>query len=182
MDKIKIGSSTNKKGVTVNPSVVLFNGNNIIWPYIPLIPKMTSNTTPSGKCIGGSIVGGYPLYYAFDQNTNTFYACSDTSNNGTNSGDKYIGYVFDNRACVRSIVFTNSTSYGIPTKFTIEGSNDGTNWDILGTFTNNATNTGQKWSKELNNRNYYTHYVLRCLSFYGGATFNVGELQFYGYY
>ena len=73
MGTLKIGSASNRAGVTIEPRTVLFNDNNVkyiksglteIWTNIKaLIPKMTSNTCDVGECY--SSVGEVKNQYLF---------------------------------------------------------------------------------------------------------------------
>ena len=66
MGTIKIGSSSIQKGITIDPSIVLFNGNNVkkimkdattIWEDLKaLIPTMTSNSMDGITLSASSVI------------------------------------------------------------------------------------------------------------------------------
>lgn len=105
--------------------------NNISNVYLPnmAIPKMTSNTQPSG--IVTANIGSTNNWYAFDQDSTTLW-----SSNVNNSG--FIVYQFPVAKTIKRYRFT-STGNGVPKNFTFDGSNDGTTWTQIELISNNTT-------------------------------------------
>ncbi len=149
MGTLKIGSASNRKGVTIEPSVVLFNGNNVvsiksgsteIWsnekPLQLLIPKMTSNTSPSGEAFTQYTTS--TAYQAFDRlltSANPSYGC----HLGDNVTSSYVGYDFKKQVKVKQAkIYANSGSAGLVLNFMLQGSN-GDSWYNLGEKTTSLT-------------------------------------------
>lgn len=132
MGTLKIGSASNRKGVTINPSKVLFNGNNVryiksgateIWNCIkPLIPSMTSNNTPYGVVSASSYTDQALVpHHAFDGVQSTGWSAKSQQTNN------YIQYVFDSIKYVENITIRTSysvTSYNRNMKLYVLNQND----------------------------------------------------------
>lgn len=147
MGTIKIGSSANRKGITINPSSVLFDGNNvkkimsgenIIWKeLIPLIPTMTSNTAPYGEASASSSHSSNPAYYLFDGNDTTTWRVANSSTPGS-SNEAYVQYKFVSPVVVKSLMMKH-VSITITTKIEVLGSNNGSDFTTIKTFTYDTT-------------------------------------------
>lgn len=145
-----------------------------------LIPVMTSNTTPSGVASAISEYSIYHAYYAFrnlyDDTTNTeCWQANDAK--GVSHSNLWLMYKFPEAVTVKKFriryVYTSAVNYKI------QGSNDGSTFTDLGTFT---TIDG---TEQLNNTNSYLYYRLLITTqttsspnVYGGC---VRDLQLYGY-
>ena len=120
-----------------------------------LIPKMTSETTPSGKvtksseqqanvaaytCVGNSMYGGGAWYTPINTTTG------------------WVAYEFDSAIEISGFVMGHTT-YNYPTNYQLLGSNDGTNWDTLGTYTN-SSGTREEKLNVLPENVTYKHYKL----------------------
>ena len=190
MGTIKIGSSNKKKGITIEPSIVLFNGNNVkkimkntttIWENIKaLIPTMTSNSAPSGNASGSSIItSDFDYYKAFDKKDTTFW-CSG-SRETTN---QYLTYKFDNPVCVKKVVLKNhsdSSRLASPKNFRIEASNNNATWNTLGTFFNTNNDALGEMEFSFSNSTYYSYYRIYVIDRNGSYNaITIGELQYYG--
>ncbi|WP_374018905.1 hypothetical protein ABU162_03900 [Paenibacillus thiaminolyticus] len=114
------------------------------------IPKMTSNTTPSGRAFARDILSAnYDAWYAFNQVDNSEGYASKSGSGGVG----FLGYEFEQpiliaKYAVRSMAGSNSLSK-MPKDWTFEGSNDGERWHILDTRKN------QTWSTINTDKNYY---------------------------
>ena len=183
MGTIKIGSSANKKGITVNPSVVLFNGNNVkkimsglttIWEDIhALIPTMTSNTSSEGTASANS--GNDTAYLAFDNNTSTSWFASGHSNVA-------VQFKFNT---ARKVTYFDihpayESSYLRVKNFKLQGSNNGSTWTDLysGSFSSN-TNVGKK-TYNISNPQSFTYYRLLVVDTHENVLAGITELQLYG--
>ncbi|TVX97977.1 discoidin domain-containing protein [Cohnella terricola] len=96
-----------------------------------LIPKMTSNTAPSGIVSASSITNTNYAWYAFDRTlTGNGWVSSGSSN-------QWISFNFLSPKIINkyTLVETYSAS-AAPKDWTFEGSNDGANWSVLDTRTN----------------------------------------------
>lgn len=103
-----------------------------------LIPIMTSNTAPSGIASASSNVNDSE-YCAFDGKTSTGW------NTATNTTNGWLRYTFQNPTIVDAYVLTDA--YGSnrqPKDWTFEGSNDGSQWTVLDTRTNEVVKSATK--------------------------------------
>jgi hypothetical protein len=104
---------------------------------VNLIPVMTSNTAPSGVASANDdFSGANPAWMAFDGDDATYWYGYPTINSG------WIQYQFVSPVIVQSIKilgFAASQVGYYPADWTFEGSNDGSNWDILDTRTGMGT-------------------------------------------
>lgn len=119
-----------------------------------VVPKMTSNTTPSGLAFARDIYSAvYDAWAAFDQVDNTEgYA----SLNGS-GGVGFLGYIFVNakiigKYSVRSIQ-GNTALNRMPKDWTFEGSNDTTNGKD-GTWTVLDKQVNQSWTSGWTDKDY----------------------------
>ena len=142
---------------------------------IPLVPKMTSDTTPYGEAFGSGLDpnADYHYYYAFDKNDST-HAWLNTPTNA------YVGYKFTKSVCAKRVSIKTVNSDGVRIKnFKIQASNNNSTWSDIytGTYANNT----DLQTFELNNKLYYLSYRLLILDNYHGS-YNcvVSTLQFYG--
>ena len=162
-----------------------------------LIPTMTSNTTPSGEVFASSNASSFDAYKAFNgSNTNASDCWVSNSNDGTisESSPQYIGYKSNMPIIVRKMTVTNrnpkNDSAGNSALFPIkdvivQGSNDGSKWDDLVSYTNTVVDASASWDIPVSSNKSYTHHRLLITSIHDtGYTHKmvvVGELQFYGY-
>lgn len=194
MGTLKIGSASNRAGVTIEPKTVLFNDNNVkyiksglieIWSYIkPLVPPMTSDTTPSGEVIASGLIGGYEKFKAFDNNPLTSWAVDKTTL------PQWVGYKFTSPANVNKVKIQNrdNSEDANPKTFVIQASNNGNDWfNVSDTLTNiYATNTSADYSREseytFENSGYYLYYRMYVTSTASGRndSTQIASLQFYG--
>lgn len=102
------------------------------------VPTMTSDTTPSGECIGTvARTSSNAIYKAFDGNDATYSQYDYTQPDSTNPYTYSCGYNFGSSIrvkYVKGIVVENPTTS--PTAITLHGSNDGITWsEVLATVT-----------------------------------------------
>lgn len=95
--------------------------------------EMSAVVGGADLCTGGtpfasSTYSGYPASLAFDDSLGTGYWCSSSPSN-----PQHIGYEFASPQAITEVRFTPSISYP-PTEVVVQGSNDGSTWDTLGTF------------------------------------------------
>lgn len=193
MATIKIGSSKDKKGISVDPSIVFFNGNNVkrimkgateIWNYIKaLVPKMTSNTTPSGEVIANDYLDNYYPFKVFNGTNINTYDSWVYYGNGSNIA--WIGYKFTSPVCISKVFIANRnevTPRGI-NSFKIQGSNDKSTWTDVSEVLNNTGGNVQSAtsSYEFDNDKNFIYYRLFVVSVHDTRFCGLGMLQFYGY-
>lgn len=145
-----------------------------------LVPHMTSNTTPSGVCSASSNISTYDPWKAFDGTNTNEYDCWHSD--GT--VPQWLCYAFTTPTCVSGVELTsrNLSNNGVmPATFKIQGSNDGVNWDDLGSYS---------WTHGLTG-NYTDSYSISGTDSYlyvrlygdsavvSGAKINIGKIQYY---
>ena len=144
-----------------------------------LIPVMTSNTTPSGVASAISELSTNPAYFAFrnlydDTSNSIAWHANDTS--GTSHSNLWLMYKFPKAVTVKK--FRIYFVYATAVNYKIQGSNNGSTFTDLGTFT---TVRGEE---SLNNTNAYLYYRLFITSQTLSTSTNGGavrDLQLYGY-
>ena len=136
------------------------------------VPKMTSNTAPSGEAFASA--DSTNAYKAFNNNTSDFWGSNVTSSAS-------IGYKFLNKVIVRYIQVTNRSDAGntSPKNIIVQGSNDGTNWNDILNYTNSNTVDGGGWHIYVNSSTAYKYWRLNITSL-NSQYLNIAELQFYG--
>ncbi|MBK3493846.1 Ig-like domain-containing protein [Viridibacillus sp. YIM B01967] len=155
-----------------------------------LIPKMTSDTAPSGKVTSSSKVlepflafDGVPHYSV----SNTFKAW------GTHTQTGWLGYEFDTPKILTKYILyygnhqSSNPGYmtNLPNSWTFEGSNDGVNWTKLDSVSNYAIWQDGENVFEIDNKQPFTHFRINITK-NNGSTSNVvnltiHELELWGY-
>ena len=144
---------------------------------LPLIPTMTSDTTPSGECSASSANtnSNHITYHAFDNNDSTFWSSAESSI------PAWIKYKFPNKVCVRKAkIKPFKDNGGTHCKdFVIQGSNNDSNWTDLYSGTNPKGSTADIVVNFANNNKYqyYRCYMPNSYTNYCALT----SLQLYGY-
>lgn len=148
------------------------------------IPKMTSNTAPSGTVTYSTqyTTGGNGAYKAFDDN--------DDANGWltTNVKSGWLAYEFTSskRIVGYGLLCENYVTYGsderAPKTWTFEGYN-GSTWDVLDTQTNiSGWVNGTLKEFTFSNANSYTKYRINVTdNQFGSGYLAIGELQMYEY-
>lgn len=143
------------------------------------IPKMTSNTAPSGRAFSSSTWGsGYEPWKAFDRTENHYGSVSGSGGIG------HLGYEFNTpikigKYAVRS---TSSNYISLPKDWTFEGSNDGVVWDVLDTQVNQTwttANTDKEYFIDISKIGSYKMYRLNWTANGGNSNTNINELKMY---
>ncbi|MEK4074088.1 MULTISPECIES: hypothetical protein [Paenibacillus] len=147
-----------------------------------VIPVMTSNTTPSGIASASSInSASFDAYQAFNGIQDERYGWASLT------PISWLQYQFPTKKIIYKYSLamrTNGTYYvtGEPPKsWTFEGSNDGVNWIVLDTQTNNTTLArGSIEEYRFNNSDSYTCYRVNVSANQGNATVTViAELKMF---
>lgn len=142
------------------------------------VPTMTSNTAPYGVASGTS--DGSNAWRAFN-GTNESGSTDAWGGSGVNIR---LAMEFPTPICVKEFEITNrnnSTVYAVK-DFTLQGSNDGTNWTDLGNYAKQDGIANKEKFSALNN-DYYKMYGIYVTSVYDTSSAKysrVGQLQFYG--
>ena len=147
-----------------------------------LVPTMLTNISPSGEAFASSQQSSsVAAYKAFDKDDATWWY--PTANANTN----YIGYKFENATKVVRVI-AKFGSYGTfsAKTFTIQGSNNGTDWDNIDTLTvpshSGTTTDVESFTKIINPSNSYKYYRLYTTDIlYVSSTYvaELIDLQFY---
>lgn len=145
----------------------------------PLIPIMTSNTTPSGYVASASseFSTGYRAFMSFTNNLNNLWASGQ--NAYTNSWLKI--QLAESKVCkcfsLQNPLYDNDNSVKA---FTLSASNDDSAYMVLGSFTNPNNIAGNRTVFYLDNSVAYKYYRLTVASKYGSGNYcTVGSLQLY---
>lgn len=151
-------------------------------PATPLIPKMTSNTLPSGVASASTEYNSnYYAYKAFDDNSSTLWGSYDNRSAG-----EWIKYDFGagNEKKLDSFFFLNrsETNYAVGS-FKFQGSNDNTNWTDLAEVTGADVNDSATVSIQKMYKNTAFRYVrwLIVSNAHGGSGTGFVGLQVNGW-
>lgn len=189
MGTLKIGSAKNMVGVTIEPSTVLFNGDNVkyiksglteIWGYIKaLVPTMTSNTTPYGKVSGSSVhtdTSQYDYFKAFDGDDSTSWI--STGNKVTN---QWLEYEFVNPVSVKSVYLKPSyRNAEVRAKNVKIQAYNGIEWiDVSEVYTFENVE-GVSAYIDVTNDIISTRFRVFCIDSYASTYIGFITLQFYG--
>lgn len=145
---------------------------------VPLVPTMTSNTTPSGTCSANISPSGFEPYKAFDKDTSTRWASS--SGNGS-----WLEYDFGATKTVKAFSvypLYHSSNTLLLKSYKIQGSNDNFSSDINDLYeeTLSNTNVGVVQRNFTNAVNYrYYRLLATSNSYYTSGDIGILELQFY---
>ncbi|CAH8772303.1 hypothetical protein [Paenibacillus dendritiformis] len=116
------------------------------------IPKMTSNTVPSGRAFAKDVwSSSYDVWYAFNQADDNDGYCSKSGSGGVG----YLGYEFVQPIPIFKYVLrsmgNSSVLTTMPKDWTFEGSNDGERWHIL------DTQKDQTWTTINTDKDYFIY-------------------------
>lgn len=153
------------------------------WALVGQVPKMTSNTAPSGKVIfSNNLINNSQAYWAFDGNETDSSRWHASKQDGT-----YIGYEFDEPKNIHAfrINADHSTTLGAYIKtFVIKGRNaDSESWvDLTDIITANDSKTSNVVTvgKMNNNGVAYKQIAVFPLSSYADE-YRLYEVQFYAW-
>lgn len=151
--------------------------NSTYWASVldPLVPTMTSNTTPSGECLVWDRYGtDYDPWKAFDNDQSTRAIAYNTSNAAA------IGYSFNKKVKVVKVhikAVTGNPGWR-PGVTYLQGSNDGNTWVDLGNI--NITDYIFDRSFTVFNENSYSKYRVQSRPGNDSHVLDICELQFYG--
>ncbi|MFA7219269.1 MAG: discoidin domain-containing protein [Synergistaceae bacterium] len=145
--------------------------------YVPLVPKMTSNSLPSPYVASASSnkSGFSAEYYAFDRTINAWFS-SDSST------PQWIKIYMGSGNPKLAQHYSVTAAANAPTDWTLEGSNDDVSWDILDTRSNQTGWSGEtRYYSNIENTTEYTYYRLNISAYSGGPFMVVREFQLYSY-
>jgi hypothetical protein len=152
------------------------------------IPKMTSNTTPSGSCSASSVESSTTTaaWKAFDGDNDTYWS----SNVQGSDGKRWVTYDFGYAVIPQQIYIYNDTSNTSKPawRFSVLGSNDGSNFTTIidcsassyNTQTNRTfTRSDSEWIISAENAYRYFRYAATNIS--GTYRARLRTMQVYGY-
>jgi len=136
-----------------------------------LIPKMTSNTAPSGVANSSSPNSDYAPYQAFSR---TFYgAYGSYWMASSKSVPQWISYKFDTpkSICKYTMTYINYASdlTRAPRDWLFQGSNDGINWITLDSQSGMSFTAGEKKTFTFNNSTNYLSYRIYITAINGST-------------
>lgn len=164
--------------------LILMGRNYISDTYIPLVPTMTSNTTPEGVCTSynGSYGSGYEAYKAFDRNDSTRWV-SGVRQSASEKG--WIEYDFTSEVKIDGyrVKATTASDESIPKVFKLQAwVNDA--WVDLDTY-NGSVVSSFDYIKDIPDNQYvsskYRIYVEEVTTS-SNNYLNIGEIQLYSKY
>lgn len=146
---------------------------------IPLVPTMTSNTTPSGEVLcDTSMATGTPAsdYYLLFDGAPTIGKVGLTP---ATTGFQYYGYNFGRKVNINRVGIWNGQTSGALSEMSIIASNDGSTWNeilYIGNYTNTATCIEQTF--DMYSETDYQMWAVKCKK--GSSPSNaLGGIQFY---
>lgn len=173
--------TTTPNGHTTYGLKLQFYGRADSTVYSPLVPVMTSNTTPEGECGGGDSDYRTDNYKAFDGNgTATMAYFSDDPSDGSINW-----YHFTSPKVVKRFSITTGGNISYTVKmFQLVGSNDGINWTDLSPMIDHSSDvaTNTKYTVDVNNDTAYSYYGIRGYRYQSAVYASVCEIQFYSQY
>lgn len=142
-------------------------------------PKMTSNTAPSGVVSASSIYSS--VYEAWRAFNGQVVGVDDCWASGAGSPSAFLSYKFDRATIINAYSITSRDASDIgsaPKNWTLEGSDNGTNWTVIHTATD-PTGWTQKETRlfKLDKDYSYIYYRLNITSNNGLNYTTVGELN-----
>lgn len=142
---------------------------------LPLIPPMSSNTTPSGVASASTVSGDNQAYRAFDtivgNQTDVWWS--------TKSTNQWLQYQFTDKVIVRKLQLAtvNLSGYRL-NNFTLQGSNDGDIFTPIYSGKMQPNDGVQTFT--FGNNTPYQYYRLNCVDVYDGQAIVVAEMQLFG--
>ena len=146
-----------------------------------LVPVMTSNSQDGYIATGSSVwqASDQP-YKLFNRDSTSIWASEDTTD------PQWVQIQLPEAQKCNYVKLTSrkdyyaSSNYGqAPTAFTIQGSNDGTNWDVLTTQTGISwTSVGQTKEFALPGATAYSYYKIVMTARQSGDVYSFGSLDF----
>ena len=141
------------------------------------VPKMTSNTAPSGEVSAESYYNNnYVPWRAFNGSLNDGWAALGDKQ------DTWIQYKFDTVVKInKASIYDRTSVSGVKKHYKIQGSNDGTNWTDLASIT---VHIGQTWEDvsfgNTTSYIYYRAYFVGSESTHAQGYGTGTNIQFYG--
>lgn len=152
--------------------------------FIDAVPKLTDYSGANGQVISNGFYNGGSAYYPWKVFDKTNAGNANRWSVAGQSG--YIGYKFNKPKKLYAYGLTPAPSgtvvdwkTGMPMDWTFEGSNDGTNWEILDTqtgVTDWVTNVEKQFN--ISAPQMFTYYRVNVLINNGGSYVTIGEVRF----
>lgn len=143
------------------------------------VPKMTSNTAPSGEVSASSVYPGRQAYYAFNGSTPN-YGTETTFWYTENAGEQWIQYDFEILVRIKKYTF-NANTGGENQTVQLVGSKDGVAWFDLENekhTVNNGSLSGGNYAFNIGIENEARY--IRIKATHASKGVGIGAIQFYG--
>lgn len=145
------------------------------WCGIGLVPKMTSDTTPSGVAFASEAYPSYEAYKAFDEDDSTgWYAGASSSTN------QRVGYDFGRAVTIGKVKVRPEYPSNVSRlkNINIQYSDDYTTWSGNNAFV--VPNTGQDNEYTLTDTGSHRYWSMYVVDNYSSYNIGCSTLQFYG--
>ena len=147
----------------------------------PLVPTMTSNTTPSGVCSGSGVYQTYDYYKAFNGGSSS---ADQWIAGSTVSAGQYLKYEFPSAKLIERVVaLIRNQDLGYSWSIAVEGSNDDVTYTEIGSDSWSATSSdlsGHLIDVSTNNPTSYKYVRFRLVSStHTTSYFSVGSVAIY---
>ena len=141
----------------------------------PLVPTMTSNTTPSGEVFASGYFSSFFPYKAFDGSGLGWQGSTSASGSGIG---EWLAYEFSSETSVKKVKYNGFAYYQDNHKIKVQASNDNSTWfDLTDEM---ACVNGVESLISVDNNQPYKSYRIILTYAPGGTAFGAYSLQFYG--
>jgi hypothetical protein len=180
-----VGDDVWTNGFTVNmdTNTTVNSLNNTARSRDIATPVMTSDVTPSGvgSIIYSSSNASFTAASAFNQD---YGVGGFTGWQSLTANSGWLGYIFNSPRIIQAYaIFANNTQARTLRSWTFEGSNDGINWTVIESVTNNPITASGVYRSTNVNTSIYSYYRVNITATHTtGEVPNILELELYGLY
>jgi hypothetical protein len=174
------GELVDLEGDTIDYRVLISKVNDITTETNDFISTASGYTTPEGTISASSEYNAnYPAWKAFnDSNTDTYDAWITSS--GTVSGWLQIQLDTPQKMTKYSVTSRGVGTIAAPKDWTFEGSDDGVNWDVLDTISDETGwSAGERREYTIDNPSEYTYYRINISGNDGSSYTAIDELEIF---
>lgn len=151
------------------------------WQYVSIIPTMTADNAPSPYVVSAnySIYFGRPVFHGFDNSATSNLLSIDGVTAGIVTMDLGSG---NGKVVKKYTIYPENGQYTrFPSDWTFEGSNNGTDWDVLDTQAGQtaADMNGEEYI--ITNTTSYRYYRLNITDNNGSTYLSMSQISIYDY-